>query len=154
MQHHLQDDTFTVHYWDWRYPNERRSLFRRDRLGEHDSQTSAVTGDLVNGWQTICWYDGSGGVSRPSANQNICNPRNYTGLLQCCPDKTHCADSYSGWPSSQDVQTAVSMGQYDMSDYNAFSTGFRNYMEGFMVVGQCDDQTDRGRDLSVADLEI
>ena len=148
MQILLRDDNFTIHYWDWRYPNERTSLFRTDRLGAHDTQTiSRVTGDLVNGWRTICWYNGSGDVSRPRANQNICDPRNDTGPLQRCPNKTHCAANYAGWPSSQDVQDAVGMGQYDMPDYNAFSIGFRNYMEGFLVVDQCDNETDRGRDL-------
>ena len=148
MQHFLNDDTFTVHYWDWRDPDQRASLFESNRLGAHYLQTSAVTGDLVNGWQTICWYDGSGGVSRPSANQNICDPKNDTGPLQRCPDKERCAANYTGWPTYQDVQDAVYMTQYDIPDYNAFSTtGFRNYMEGFLVVDQCDNKTDRGRDL-------
>ena len=147
MQHFLNDDNFTVHYWDWRDPDQRTSLFESNRLGAHHPQNSTVTGDLVNGWRTICWYNGSGGVSRPSANQNICDPRNDTGPIQRCPDKERCAANYTGWPTYQDVQDAVNMTQYDMPDYNAFSTGFRNYMEGFLVVGQCDNETDRGRDL-------
>ena len=145
MQYHLNDDNFTVHYWDWRDPNERRSLFRRDRLGEHDSRTSAVTGRLFEDWPTRCWYNGSGDVLPPV--ENICDPRNDTGPIQRCPDKERCAANYTGWPTYQDVQDAVGMGQYDMPDYNAFSTGFRNYMEGFLVVDQCDSETDRGRDL-------
>ena len=148
MQILLRDDNFTVHYWDWRNENERRSLFRRDRLGEHDSSSSAVTGQLFNGWQTVCWYNGRGNISRPDDMQRICDPRVPTGPLQRCPNKTQCAADYEGWPSSQDVQSAVGKIDYDISPYNKVSKeGFRPYMEGFQVVDQCDNESDRGRDL-------
>ena len=59
MQIFLQDENFTLHYWDWRDSNQRRSLFQSNRLGEHNMVTSAVTGQLFDndGWQTVCWYD-------------------------------------------------------------------------------------------------
>ena len=144
----LRDDNFTIHYWDWRDQNERTSLFRNDRLGAHDTQTiSGVTGDLVNGWQTVCWYNGSGNISRPDDRQRICDPRVRTGPLQRCPNKTTCAAGYDGWPSSTDVQTAVGRGNYDEPQYNKRPTGgFRGYMEGFEVVNQCGSSI-RGRDL-------
>ena len=148
MQHFLNNDTFTVHYWDWRKEDERTSLFESNRLGAHNSVTPQVTGDLLlNGWETICWYSRNGNMNRPE--QNICNPGTPTGSLQRCPVKTACAANYSGWPSYDDVRTAVSMGEYDWSPYNRYSQGFRNYMEGFHIVDQCDVQT-RGQDLCMS----
>ena len=148
MQHFLQDDSFTVHYWDWRNEAERTSLFRSNRLGAHDSSSSAVTGELVDEWQTICWYGGnagSGDIPDCRDNQNICDPSNDTGLLRRCPDKERCAANYLGWPSYQDVQTAVGIEEYDRSPYNILSCeSFRNYMEGFHA--GCDSGT-RGVDL-------
>ena len=145
MQYLLRDDNFTVHYWDWRNENERRSLFRHDRLGAHDSSSSAVTGQLFSGWQTVCWYDGSRNVPRPNDMQRICDPRVSTGSLQRCPNKTTCAADYDGWPSSTDVQTAVGMRSYDESRYNKEPTGgFRGYMEGFKVINRCDNSIRAG----------
>ena len=147
MQILLRDDTFTLHYWDWRDLNERTSLFESNRLGAHDSSSSAVTGQLFNGWQTVCWYNGSGNIPRPDNMQRICDPRVPTGPLQRCPNKATCAANYDGWPSSTDVQTAVDMRSYDESPYNKVPTGgFRGYMEGFKVINRCDNSI-RGRDL-------
>ena len=155
MQYLLRDDNFTVHYWDWRNENERRSLFRHDRLGAHDSNSSAVTGQLFNGWQTVCWYDGSRNVPRPDDMQRICDIRVSTGPLQRCPNKTTCAADYVGWPSVDDVQTAVgsSMREYDISPYNKKPNGgFRGYMEGFEVVDRCDSSI-RGQDLCMDGIQ-
>ena len=148
MQHFLQDETFTVHYWDWRNETERTSLFQSNRLGAHDRISSAVTGELVDEWRTICWYGGnaeSGDIPDHRDNQNICDPSSDTGLLRRCPDKERCAANYSGWPSYQDVETAVGMEEYDRSPYDRLPCkSFRNYMEGFHP--GCDSGT-RGVDL-------
>jgi len=148
MQIFLQDENFSLHYWDWRNPKQRRSLFQSNRLGEHNMFTSAVTGQLFDndGWQTVCWYNGSGGVSRPEPHR-ICDPRDNTGPLQRCPNKTTCEANYTGWPSSDDVKAAVNEQDYDISGYNKFSHGgFRNLLEGFKVVSSCGNSI-RGRDL-------
>ena len=146
MQVYLRDENFTVHYWDWRDPNQRRSLFRSDRLGEHHMTTAAVSGNLVanDGWTTVCWY-ASGNA--PTPEQNICNPGTPTGPLQRCPNNITCAANYEGWPSYNDVEIAVGKQDYDRPNYNTYSPeGFRGFMEGFQVVPRCDNST-RGQDL-------
>jgi len=148
MQIFLQDENFTIHYWDWRDPNQRRSLFQSNRLGEHNMVTSAVTGELFANdvWQTVCWYNGSGNIARP--DHRICDPRVSTGDLQRCPDKAICAANYEGWPSDDDVQTALAEQMYDSQQYNKVSPeGFRTLVEGFQVVDRCDSDSVRGRDL-------
>ena len=154
MQVFLNDDSFTIHYWDWRYQNQRTSLFQQNRLGGHDTQTiSGVTGQ-VGRWQTVCWYDGSGNIPRPDNMQRICDPGVPTGLLQRCPNKTTCEADYDGWPLPDDVQAAVRKSTYDEPQYNKAPTGgFRGYMEGFEVVNRCDSSTIRGQDLCIGGIQ-
>ena len=153
MQNMTGDDNFTVHYWDWRDPNERNSLFTRVRLGEHRMDTAEVEGPLFDGWQTVCWYNGSGNVTHPEPEHRICDPNVTTGPVQRCPNERTCEPNYEGWPSYEDVQNAVDKQDYDLPNYNKYSPaegsreGFRGFMEGFQVIDECDRSTILGRDL-------
>ena len=75
--------TFRTHYWDWRREIQMANddIFVRNRVGEsrNISNQPQVRGDLFDGgWDTICWYDGSGNVSMPKGT--TCDPRIKTGL--------------------------------------------------------------------------
>lgn len=147
MQDLLQDENFTVHYWDWRYPDQRTSLFKRGQLGARYNDTnSTVVGDLFNGWETVCWSKNRDGVPTPS--NSICDPTKMTGPLQRCPDKDKCDPDYAGWPNDTDVSVALEKSQYDNKNYDPTATeSFRNYMEGFKVVDNCNVSDERVRDL-------
>ena len=76
--------TFRTHYWDWRREIQMSSpsIFQYNRLGSRNQ--SRVNGNLYsNGWNTICWYGGSGGVNKPKGT--ICDPNTDTGPLLRCP---------------------------------------------------------------------
>ncbi len=72
--------TFRIHYWDWRRGSRSHELFQMNKLGRsitNQNGQSQVSGDLVSdGWDTICWYNGSG-----NAKGTICNPNIKTGPL-------------------------------------------------------------------------
>ena len=143
------DENFTVHYWDWRNPDQRESLFTSDRLGAHAHNNNRIAEEhMFSRWQTVCWYGGSTNAENTEPS-GICNPNVFTGPLQRCPDARTCAADYEGWPSFADVQTAVGMQDYDHANYNKYSPrGFRGFMEGFQVLDRgCDTNTARGRDL-------
>ena len=132
---------FRISYWDWR-KKTRADIFKRDRMGVRmrnaDGQP-AVEGNLFNeGWNTICWYNGSGGMIE--AKGTTCNPSNNTGPLLRCPyiDDTDselgpCHGDYPHWPSMEDYDTAINKEMYDDSTFDimANDTSFRNFMEGF-----------------------
>ena len=123
---------FRLHYWDWRDPEQRDILFKRDRLGENVNGN--VVGDLFNNWDTYCWQDISG-KQPPIATCDPTQPTNET--LRRCPSKTLCDKSNKNWPSYLDVDTAISIKSYDTSPYDRFiqntEKSYRNYMEGFIT---------------------
>ena len=128
--------TFRVPYWDWRKNNRSDEVFRSNRLGNsslNENNQSLVSGDLFSdGWDTICWYNGSGNVIIQKGT--ICNPNNKTGPLLRCPHSNNfCNDSHPNWPTNGDVDKAIKKPLYDTESYNRSATdkSFRNFMEGF-----------------------
>ena len=92
-----------------------------------------VQGDLVsNGWNVKCWNLPTG---------MVCNPNNVTGQLQRCPftESDPCNINNPDWPTVENVKQAIQMSNYDVSSYDKYSRrGFRNYMEGFVVLSDSD----------------
>ena len=136
----IDDHLFRLPYWDWTDPSQREILFERDRLGANVNGN--VEGDLFGDWNTVCWEDTTN-KRYPIA---ICNPiRPSNQNLRRCPSDDHCDKDHPNWPTSEDVNTAVSMDTYDTSPYNRFVTdeSFRNYMEGFITSrgSECGDDT-------------
>ena len=133
--------TFRTHFWDWRREIQMTSpsIFQYNRLGERReiAGQSRVYGNLYsNGWNTICWYGGSGGVNQPKGT--ICNPNNSTGPLLRCPSVSAdsvnpCNSSNDDWPTIAHVNDAINMPDYDKPPFDKYATAgsFRNYMEGF-----------------------
>ena len=121
---------FTLHYWDWRDPDQRRALFTEDRLGENNN--GVVEGIIFEDWNTSCWRE----IANKSSPVPICNPREPTGALRRCPVESAC-DSDTNWPTYGDVNSAVAIETYDAPPYDRYvageDTSFRNYMEGFVV---------------------
>ena len=144
---------FRTHYWDWRKETQEAisddtEIFVPNRLGERRNNINSqpqVHGDLFEGgWDTICWYNGSGNVIMPKGT--ICDPRIKTGPLLRCPlaqdDKKDPCDRFNpDWPSRADVEKALSKQQYDTQPYNkrASEESFRNFMEGFDSSVSIDD---------------
>ncbi len=128
-----------IHYWDWRRERRSHELFQMNKLGTsitNQNGQSQVSGDLVgDGWDTICWYNGSGNVTIPKGT--ICNPNIKTGPLLRCPlinDSSVCDDNKPNyWPTYGDVDNAINKQVYDTEsfDKNATADSFRNFMEGF-----------------------
>ena len=122
--------TFRVNYWDWRYSN-RAEVFTADRLGAN-TIGNRLSGHIVDaGWDTICWYNGSGNVTAPKGT--ICDPRINTGPVQRCPiiDGVNPCEIPDNWPTAEDVEDALSVPLYDTEPFNREVTeSFRNLMEG------------------------
>ena len=133
--------TFRTHFWDWRREIQMTSpsIFQYNRLGERQEidGRSHVHGNLYsNGWNTICWYGGSGEVDEVKGT--ICNPNNNTGPLLRCPSvppgtTNPCSSSNDHWPTIADVNKAINKPDYDTEPFDKYATAdsFRNYMEGF-----------------------
>ena len=131
--------TFRINYWDWRDQN-RAELLTADKLGANVNGQSELQGVLFDaGWDTICWYNGSGGVM--TMRGTICDPRVNTGCIQRCPiiDGINPCKSPNNWPTSDNVEDALTKAFYDTETFNpeATETSFRNLMEGFEVVEDC-----------------
>ena len=132
--------TFRTHYWDWRREIQidvTDQIFLENRLGvtrPNEAGQPQVYGDLyTNGWNTVCWYGGSGNVMEPRGT--ICNPNVNTGpLLRCpfLPDEDPCNSTNRDWPNATDVNVALSKPEYDTEPFNKTATldSFRNFMEG------------------------
>jgi hypothetical protein len=123
---------FRIPYWDWRKDKQRdsNSPFKSNRLGEtvNNNGLPQVHGimhsEFLNKWETRCW--------RKENNYDICNPDIATGQLQRCPLKESCGSGNNLWPSDKDVQTILSLQEYDTHPYNEISANsFRNQLEGF-----------------------
>ena len=157
--------TFRLHYWDWRSEIQSRDferhatstqaaiiiaafrdggtdiyLFNNNTLGEtimNSNGQPQVYGDLFgNGWNTICWYGGSGNI--PAPRNGICNPNVNTGPLLRCPinpksNLNVCNLHSSNWPDTEDVNNAINKPLYDTENYGLNVTGksFRSFLEGF-----------------------
>ena len=130
------DTTFALHYWDWRDSDQRRAYFTEDRLGR--SNNGNVEGTLFEDWSNTCWNE----VTDKNNPVPICDPTQSARDLRRCPDETVC-DSDTNWPTSRDVDGAVSIEDYDMSPFNKYigkDMSFRNTMEGFVSQsGSCTD---------------
>lgn len=156
----LKYHEFRIHYWDWRKEIQEKTLteepgtdtdviFRRNRLGvsvRNENNQSEVVGDLVSeGWDTICWYGGSGGVDIPLGT--VCNPSNKTGpLLRCpylpSPSLDPCRIGNPDWPTQDHIDEALRRPVYDTTNYETDTTNrsFRSYMEGYdngITVEEC-----------------
>ena len=120
-------------------------IFVCNRLGERQIVNSQpqVHGDLFDGgWNTICWYNGSGNVVMPKGT--TCDPRINTGPLLRCPlldNKDPCSRNNTDWPTRADVDKTLSKQQYDTQPYNTLASeeSFRNSMEGFHSSVSIDD---------------
>ena len=72
----------------------------------------------------------------------ICNPQEPTGQLQRCPLKEPCSSINKLWPSSDDVERALSIKEYDNPPFNRRAAkSFRNQLEGFMLLSNDKFQT-------------
>ena len=118
-------------------------IFVEGRLGETRANSNGqpqVFGDLFDeGWDTVCWYDGSGNVPAPSGG-GICDPAIRTGPLLRCPfnpdsSRDVCSFDNPDWPTREDVRNAIGKPIYDTENYGRITTeeSFRNFMEGFDV---------------------
>ena len=130
--------TFRTHFWDWRREIQMTSpsIFQASRLGNIADQ-SRVNGNLyLNGWNTTCWYGGSGGVNETKGT--ICDPNINTGPLLRCPSVpadsiNPCSSFNDDWPTIADVNNAINKPDYDTRPFDKYATtdSFRNFMEGF-----------------------
>ncbi|XP_065911296.1 tyrosinase-like [Dysidea avara] len=123
---HLDYHTFRLPYWDWRIEIQRSTgilsddLFAEKRLGatRNVSGFPRVFGDIVgDGWNTICWQKFF----------QICDPNVNTGPLQRCPftGTNPCSSNNPDWPTSRQVNRAMTFGRYERPPYNFLSR--RNY---------------------------
>ena len=128
----IDNTTFRIPYWDWSQPSQREILFKSDRLGENRDGT--VVGDLFTDWETYCWQD----MSDLSYPVPICDPSTPSGqILRRCPNAKLCNSDNPNWPTSSDVNEALSIEDYDDDPFDRFVTNtasrsFRNYLEGFL----------------------
>ena len=136
--------TFRFHFWDWRREIQTEkgvNIFTEARLGEtrpNAGDQPMVYGDLVSGvgWNTICWYGGSGNLIEPLGT--VCNPHNDTGPLTRCPTvhgQDVCRLDNPNWPSMADYDEAMGRPVYDTPDYakKTSNESFRSFMEGFYM---------------------
>lgn len=123
---------FRIPYWDWRKDkqSDNSSPFKSNRLGETVNNTGLpqvhgiMHSEFLNNWETACW--------RKENNYDVCNPSISTGQLQRCPLKESCGSDNELWPSDKDVQTILSLQEYDTPPYNKIAANsFRNQLEGF-----------------------
>ena len=122
----INDDSFSLPYWDWTKPENRKPVLSNDWYG------SSVNGNIQGrfaAWQTICWNKTDLTCDRKGI---LCDPTITTGLLRRCPVDAACNENSQLWPTQKDVDVAVSMPNYDSSPYSFASTGFRGYAEGFV----------------------
>ena len=137
IQIEINDYTFRLPYWDWRDETQRDVLFNYDRLGENVNGT--VNGRTIsnNVWKTVCWHD----TSDMTFPVNICNPNIPTAGLRRCPKPELCKPSNKYWPSYDDVDTTLSIEDYDAPPFDSFvkdNHSFRNFLEGFAVSLRCE----------------
>ena len=130
----LGDDTFSFPYWDWRNPDHREILFRRNRLGV--SVDGIVEGEIFDNWYTVCWNRCEGDLDT-SVPCDL--SRDFTGLLRRCPVEAACEADNMNWPTYEHIDETVSMVPYDEPSFDRFARGgFRNFFEGFVIVDECD----------------
>ena len=130
------DPMFTLHYWDWRDPEQREALYTRDRLGENVNGT--VMGTLFENWQTYCWQNIVPLIQSGISPIPICDPTVPSNeTLRRCPIDTLCSKESPNWPTYNDVNDVVSIQAYDALPYDlrvlGSDTSFRNRMEGTLA---------------------
>ena len=138
MQILLNDDSFTVRYWDWTVPENRNVLFVSNKLGE-SAANGTVTGDLMSSWYLVC-VDSTGTAVR----ERVCDPTTTPGNHRVvrCGVNAQCGSTH--WPDEANVKRALN----DFKNYrttanpniaNKYDTmSFSNYFEGFAVDDECD----------------
>ena len=127
---------FTLHYWDWRDPEQREALFTWDRMGENVNGT--VMGTLFENWPIVCWLDEEPLRQSGITFVPICDPTTpVNDTLRRCPVDTACEKDNINWPTYDDVESALSVETYDASPYDQRVFGsdasFRNRLEGVIA---------------------
>ncbi|KAL5509473.1 hypothetical protein EMCRGX_G004856 [Ephydatia muelleri] len=98
----INDDSFSLPYWDWTKPENRKSVLSNDWYG------SSVNGNIQGrfaAWQTICWNKADLTCDRKGI---LCDPTITTGLLRRCPVDAACNENSRLWPTQRDVDVAAS----------------------------------------------
>ena len=138
MQILLDDETFTVRYWDWTVPENRNVLFVPNKLGE-SAADGDVTGDLMSSWYLVC-----ADVNGTAVRDTVCDPTTTPGNNRVvrCGVNAHCSSSH--WPDEASVKRALN----DFENYRTIANpniankydmmSFSNYFEGFAVDDECD----------------
>lgn len=146
---------FRIPYWDWRKDKQSddNSPFKSNRLGEtvNNNGLPQVHGimhsEFLNNWETACWR-------KENNNYDICNPNIATGQLQRCPLKESCGSDNELWPTNEDVQTILSLQEYDTPPYNkTAANSFRNQLEGFKPLSRDSIEFCRENKLCTCKLE-
>ncbi|XP_066263915.1 tyrosinase-like [Branchiostoma lanceolatum] len=121
----VEDEDFTIPYWDWRDLDECGDVCTDDFLG---ATFQGFSGRLSNGsvfsdWQVICTRDDEYDELR-----TVCDGSPEGPLLRnpgTVPD-------YSTLPRWQDVQDVLKLDQYEPPPYDRSANfSFRNTLEGF-----------------------
>ena len=139
---------FRLPYWDWRSDSqtEDNSPFKEGRLGTSSMDSSIVSGDIFQSWNTTCWPEPSNSDSDMSdensnVHEELCDPSVLTRKLQRCPSANRrmpCSPNNPDWPTSRNVNHALGMSTFDTSPYDKMVRNvFRNYLEGFVPVNSC-----------------
>ena len=131
----INDDSFSLPYWDWTKLENRNSVLSNDWFGE--SVNGTIHGRFAT-WQTICWNKSELSCD---GKDILCDPTIPTGPIRRCPVELACNENSTLWPTQKDVDMAIGTKDYDSSPYSFASNGFRSYAEGF-VNNSCgsDDQ--------------
>ena len=156
---------FRLSYWDWRSGSqtEENSPFKENRLGtsvEYGTERKPIVNGRIFGpphnWNTYCWsFD-----NNESQSTQVCNPNANSSLpLQRCPkvdenEPSPCDYDNTNWPTKDNVNNALGNTIYDIEDFDRLShDGFRNYLEGFKVVDDCNENRfcawDKKRDRNI-----
>ena len=144
---------FRIPYWDWRKEKQtdNNSPLKANRLGQTVDNNGLpqvhgiMPSEFLNNWETTCW--------RKKRNFDICNPDIATGQLQRCPLKESCDRRNELWPSDKDVQTILSLQEYDTPPYTKkAANSFRNYLEGFKPLPNDDIEFCRENKLCTCEL--
>ena len=130
------DPMFTLHYWDWRDPEQREALFTRNHLGENVNGT--VMGSLFGNWPLFCWQDVGPLILNGISPIPICDPTTPVNqTLRRCPVDTACDKDHVNWPTYDDLESALSVKVYDVPPYDqtvlGSDTSFRNRIEGVVA---------------------
>ena len=104
MQILLDDDDFTVRYWDWTTEINHHALFVDDRLGSHDD-SGEVTGKLMTDWYIVCAQPDNGKADK----SGVCDPTTTPGNRHVfrCGKAGKCNYPASDWPDETNVRRGI-----------------------------------------------